>query len=61
MGKWTVSPSTMQNWPIPRSTFKLAPTILYSTLGLLCHPVVNQTLTRLVFFADVAKLCDVAR
>ncbi|KAF5754462.1 hypothetical protein HanXRQr2_Chr17g0791451 [Helianthus annuus] len=40
-GKWTVSPSTKQNWPIPRPIFKLAPTTPNWTVGLLCHPVVN--------------------
>ncbi|MFS8016829.1 hypothetical protein Hanom_Chr15g01373121 [Helianthus anomalus] len=44
----------MQNWPIPRPTFKLAPTTLYSTTWCHCHPGVKKTLTLFVYFADVA-------
>ncbi|MFS7907157.1 hypothetical protein Hanom_Chr01g00067961 [Helianthus anomalus] len=57
LGKWTVSPSTKQNWPLSRPTFTLAPTTPNWTLVLLCHPVVNQTLTRLVFFVELANFC----
>ncbi|MFS7945122.1 hypothetical protein Hanom_Chr06g00520341 [Helianthus anomalus] len=44
----------MQNWPIPRPTFKLAPTTPNLKLWCICHPGVNQTLTLFVYFADVA-------
>ncbi|MFS8025870.1 hypothetical protein Hanom_Chr16g01480141 [Helianthus anomalus] len=54
MGKWTVSPSTMQNWPIARPTFKLAPTTPYWTSWCHYHPFVKKTLTELVFEAYVA-------
>ncbi|MFS7968376.1 hypothetical protein Hanom_Chr09g00796701 [Helianthus anomalus] len=44
----------MQNWPIARLTFKLAPTTLYSTTWCHCHPFFKKTLTQFVYFADVA-------